>query len=158
MKNDIRIYLSSTSFNFFDFKNKNWKKKFIKYMRGYEFFVPYNQDSIEYTFIDPLQTISNEAEIVQVDLDCIQSSDYVVVYLPKKLTIGTMMELTYSVLKFGANKVILIDKTRKHRQHPWIKYWVNSWCVCDNEEHAAHVVSQYISDKVNKIRNCEDSK
>lgn len=148
----IQIYLSSTSFGFFDFRHKNWKKKFMMAMHRYDFYLPYyNCNKITFKYIDPLLEISNEAKIVDSDIDNMNNSDYIVVYLPKKLTIGTLMELTYGVIKYGSDKIILIDKTKIHRNHPWIKYWINSDNIADNEYHAAHILSQYISDKVSKI-------
>lgn len=155
MKKEVQIYMSSTSFGFFDFRNKNWKRKFMRSMRSYDFYLPYNysdnDNKVTFKFIDPLQTISNDAEIVKVDLDCMHRSNYIVVYLPKKLTIGTMMELTYSILKFGAGRVVLIDKTKIHRNHPWIKYWLYSECIADDEEDAAKILSETIMDEVNEI-------
>lgn len=139
-----QIYLSSTNFGFFDFRDKNWKKIFIERTT--------NLIHDEIKFVDPLDVISDQAEIVDSDIRSILSSDFVVSYIGKKVTIGTVMEIMYTALytKFVEIQIpiILIDKYKIHRKHPWIKKWVNH--IVDDEEQAAFLVKDYYIKKGNK--------
>lgn len=130
--------MSSTDFKFWNFRDKNWKKKFMGYTMSLI------HDEIE--FIDPLQIISDEVTIVDDDIKSIIGSDFVVSYIGKKITIGTVMEIMYTAIytRFSEIQIpiILIDKCKIHRKHPWIKKWVDH--VVDDEYQAAQLVRDYI--------------
>ena len=126
--------MSSTNFSFLNFKDKNWKAKFISYL-------PFNFDCI-----DPLKVLSDRATIVDQDIKDIQNSDFIVCYLGKKITIGTIMEIMYSVMysKYTEQEkpIILIDKYKIHRKHPWIKRWIHY--IVDNEKQAAEKIEDLL--------------
>lgn len=134
----LNIYLSSTNFDR-DFDadlDINWKFNFTNQLTsGFEI----NKTFYHVNCHDPLQNISDQAEIVSDDISNIIESDFIVCYLPKtRLTIGTLMELQYSCLKKPKDCVIVIDRYQIHRHHPWIKYWVKH--VVDNEAKAVSTI------------------
>ena len=88
-----QIYLSSTSFGFWDFKSKNWKKKIQKLCDEYS-----KESDIRFSLIDPLEVKSDDTWVVDRDLRLIAESDFVVCYMSKKVTIGTSMEIIYTSL------------------------------------------------------------
>lgn len=136
----LNIYLSSTDFHEGNdnIDDVNWKANFIKHFINP---LEVNNSIYDVSCHDPLQNISDKAEIVNDDICNIIQSDFIVCYLPKtKLTIGTLMELQYSCLKKPKDCIIVIDRYQIHRNHPWIKYWVKH--IVDNE-----------SDAVIKMRN-----
>lgn len=136
-KTYFNVYMSSTNFGFLNFRDKNWKKKLISYL-------PSNINCI-----DPLRVLSDKPEIVDQDIDDIQKSDFVVCYLGKKVTIGTMMEIMYTIMytKYSEISVpiILVDKYKIHRNHPWIKRWIEF--IVDDEKQAASLVQNLISEE-----------
>lgn len=126
---EYTIYLSSTYFGFWSFSHKNWKQNFRYWLL---FHTGSLLQTIKYNFIDPLLVLTDDESIVNKDLHDIDSSDFVVAYLPRKLTIGTIMEILYSAQ--NNKKLILIDKSKLHRKHPWIKHWCKTIV---NDEHEA---------------------
>ncbi len=138
--NTYTIYLSSTSFNFWNFRDKNWKNKFMYYLS-------YSRKIKNVKYIDPLKVLSDKPEIVDQDIDDISSSNCIVCYLGKKITIGTIMEVMYSIMYYKIHEIdfpiILIDKYKIHRNHPWIKRWITY--IADNEDDAANIVENLIA-------------
>lgn len=121
MKRNIKIYLSSTNFREGVDPQCDvlWKSELMKQFNSF------SDARYNFQFHDPLQVISDKAEIVLEDINNILSSDFIVCYLPQtKLTIGTIMELQYSSIFKVRDSIILIDRYQIHRNHPWIKQWV----------------------------------
>ena len=139
-KYTIPIYLSSTSFKWYEFSDKWWKFYFKSAL--FDQFVYFSKKGINYVVevIDPLEVISDQPDIVNKDLDNISNSNFIVCYLGKRLTIGTLMELSYCVYK--NYPLILIDKHKIHRNHPWIKYWVKY--IADDEIDAVTLIKNII--------------
>jgi len=138
MKTDINIYLSSTNFPYDEscYQDHMWKEELKIEFRNK---LHEMERKLMISFHDPLQTISDQPEIVMDDIHHIIGCDFVISYLPKtKLTIGTIMELQYSLLQKPKDCIILIDRYLVHRNHPWIKYWVKH--IVDNEGEAAQKV------------------
>lgn len=138
--NTYTIYLSSTSFKFWNFRDKNWKKKFMYCLSRIR-----NVKNAKY--IDPLKELSDKPEIVDKDINDISLSNCIVCYLGKKITIGTMMEVMYSIMYYKIHEIefpiILIDKYKIHRHHPWIKRWITY--IADDEDDAANIVENLIT-------------
>lgn len=138
--NTYTIYLSSTSFKFWNFRDKNWKNKFMHYLSDVK-----KIEKVEY--IDPLKVLSDKPEIVSQDINDISSSNCIVCYLGKKITIGTIMEIMYSIMYYKIHEIdfpiILIDKYKIHRHHPWIKYWIPY--IADDEEDASNIIENLIT-------------
>lgn len=132
--NSFNVYMSSTNFGFLNFRDKNWKKKLISYLPS------------SFECIDPLRVLSSEPEIVDQDIQDIQNSDFIVCYLGKKITIGTMMEIMYALMYRKECEIelpiIIIDKYKIHRQHPWIKKWISY--IVDNEKEASDLIQSLI--------------
>jgi len=136
MKTNINVYLSSTDFQYDNdpYPDFSWKSNLIDHFHS----KTVNKE-FDVSFHDPLQNISDKAEIVEDDITHIIHSDFVVVYLPKtKLSIGTIMEIQYSCLNKPKDCVILIDRYKVHRKHPWIKYWVKH--IVDDEDEAVTLI------------------
>lgn len=136
-KNTFNIYMSSTNFGFLNFRDKNWKKRLISHL-------PSN-----FNCIDPLRIISDKSEIVDQDIDDIHKSDFIVCYLGRKVTIGTIMEIMYAIMYTKYSEIsipiILIDKYKIHRNHPWIKRWIEF--IVDDEKQASLMVQNLITEE-----------
>ena len=136
-----QIYLSSTSFGFWDFKSKNWKKKIQKLCDEYS-----KESDIRFSLIDPLEVKSDDTWVVDRDLRLIAESDFVVCYMSKKVTIGTSMEIIYTSLysKMYETEIplIFIDPYKIHRKHPWIKKFCDY--IVDNEKEAVDIIKERI--------------
>lgn len=131
MLHEVGIYLSSTTFNKDNdpIEDVEWKQNLKKE------FDSLLGDKYIFNGHDPLKVLSDKAEIVIDDISHIVASHFIVCYLPKtKLTIGTIMELQYSLINKPKDCFILIDRYKIHRNHPWIKYWVKH--IVDNERDA----------------------
>ena len=141
MKNYL-IYLSSTNFSWWNFRDKIWKKLFKKYLLC----CCDNDEKSMPKLYDPLEVLSDSKEIVDKDISVIQQCDFMVSYISKKITIGTVMEIMYAALlsKIRQSEIVifLIDRHKIHRKHPWIKRWVRY--VCDNEEDVALLITSII--------------
>ena len=128
----VSVYMSSTDFasGIDDEFDVNWKGELQNLCNSLV-----DQTQYHFSCYDPLQIISDKAEIVSSDIQHIICSDFIVCYLPKtKLSIGTLMELQYSCLHKYKDNIILIDRYKIHRNHPWIKYWIKH--IVDNEHEA----------------------
>lgn len=118
----FNIYLSSTDFKWYEFKDKWWKFHFSTILDNINRTVYSNGRKYILDVYDPLQIITDNPSIVEKDLSKIRESSCVVCYIGKRLTIGTLMELSYCCYK--NLPIILIDSHKIHRNHPWIKYWI----------------------------------
>ena len=106
----FKVYLSSTSYPWWDLKNYSWKRKLIHEIE---------KTSKNIRFIDPLKNKSEDPVVCPIDIRDINRSNFVVVYI-NKLSIGTLLELGYCVF---TNKHFCVVSRKKYvLQHPWIKY------------------------------------
>lgn len=138
----IKIYLSSTKYSWFNFNGKNWKFRFESYLNDLN-----KPKKFNIKCFDPFDFDSCDPQVVTADKQLINKSNYFVCYLDK-ITIGTVMELMYqydinNIKKFKtiSNQCILIDPSRKNRQHPWIVYH------CKNIFDDVESVAEYIYGK-----------
>lgn len=151
--NTIKVYLSSTNFGFFDFRSKNWKTKLMEVFHSNPLII----DNITYRFefIDPLKYLTDDPAIVDVDTNNIRNSDFNITFLGKKITIGTVMEIMYTSLyniyskmycddDNHSTRLILIDKWKVHRKHPWIKHYIPKNDIVDNEKQAYQRVKEIL--------------
>ena len=114
MKKYPLIYLSSTSYHWWNFVSKNWKKNIIKEFKISKF------KNVNY--IDPLVYKSEDPKVCPLDIRDILKSDYIIVYLDK-ITIGTMLELGFCLFKKNINKKFYVLSFNKNVvNHPWIQY------------------------------------
>lgn len=148
---DIRIYLSSTNFGFFDFRSKNWKTKLIEVFHSS--FLTIDDVNIHFDFIDPLKYLTDDPAIVDVDTENIRKCDFNITFLGKKITLGTVMEIMYTCLyNKWCNRsncedkthLILIDKWKVHRKHPWIKHYIPMADIVDDEKQAFQRVKEIL--------------
>ena len=104
------VYLSSTSYHWWNFKSKNWKNNVINMI---------TKRKKDINFCDPLMFKSESPSVCPLDIRDINRSSYVIVYIDK-VTVGTMLELGYCIynnLKYG-----VLTFNKKVLYHPWIQY------------------------------------
>ena len=136
----ISVYLSSTDFHegIDEMSDVNWKTEIQKASSSLV-----DSRKYEFSYYDPLEIISDKPGIVSSDIRHISWADFVICYLPKtKLTIGTLMELQYACLHKSNESIILIDRYKIHRNHPWIKYWVKN--IVNDEAEAVKKMTNII--------------
>lgn len=104
------LYLSSTSYRWWNFRSKNWKNNIINHI------IPFNRDI---NFYDPLTFKSENPIVCPMDLKEIDRSNYIAVYIDK-LSIGTLLELGYCV--YTGKKFGLLTFNKNVIKHPWIQY------------------------------------
>lgn len=145
----IKVYLSSTNFGFFDFRSKNWKENLIEAFHSYPLVI--NDTTYRFEFIDPLEYLTDDPAIVDVDTNNIRKCYFNITFLGKKITIGTVMEIMYTSLynkwccgDDTLTRLILIDKWKVHRKHPWIKHYIPENDIVDNEKQAYQRVKEIL--------------
>ena len=104
------IYLSSTTYHWWNFRDYNWKKKIIKLI---------NNKVKNIKFIDPLQLKSEDPSVCPLDIKNINKSDFVIIYI-NKLSIGTLLELGYCIYKH--KNFCVFTRSSYVLNHPWIRY------------------------------------
>jgi len=140
------VYLSSTSYHWWNFRSKNWKKNLI-----YEI----SKRNKPINFIDPLQFKSEDPLVCPLDLKDIDRSNYIAIYIDK-ISIGTMLELGYCIyngLKFGVlsfNKNVL--------NHPWIKYLCKDAIFTDYKSMSDIILMDYKLSTMPRISNASKEK
>jgi len=125
------VYLSSTSYHWWNFKSKNWKSKLI------DLVLPFNRDI---RFYDPLTFKSENPIVCPMDLKNIDESKYIVVYIDK-LTIGTLLELGYCI--YTAKNYCVLSFNKKTLNHPWIKYLCKDKVFTDYKSVVEKIISDY---------------
>ena len=106
----FKIYLSSTTYHWWDLKNYRWKQKLTNLVKKY---------NRNIRFIYLLKNKSENPEVCPLDIKDINRSDFVVIYL-NKLSIGTLLELGYCI--FTHKKYCVITTSPYVIKHPWIRY------------------------------------
>lgn len=110
MTSFYKIYLSSTSYPWWDLKNYTWKRKLINIVK---------KTNKNIRFIDPLKNKSEDPSVCPIDIRDINRCNFVVVYI-NKLSIGTLLELGYCI--FTNKNFCIISKKKYILRHPWIRY------------------------------------
>lgn len=139
---DYVVYLSSTSYGRWKRDGFNWKKDFTNQINRKT-----SRMDVRIMLIDPLLKSSEEPEVVDIDLYDINSSNCVVCYIDK-ISIGTMMELSYCV--FNKIPIYLITKNKKVTTHPWIRRFFEGK-ICETIDEVSEIV-------VNDIKNLQLNK
>jgi len=135
---DYIVYLSSTSYHWWNFVSNNWKKNLIDGI---------SMRHKDINFIDPLKFKSNDPSVCPMDLDDINRSNYIAIYL-NKITIGTMLELGYCIykkLKFG-----ILTFNKKVVNHPWIQHLCGNSIFTDYISICNDIVLDYTITKFSK--------
>jgi len=104
-----KVYLSSTTYHWWNLYDYRWKDKLIKLVNKY---------NSKVRFIDPLKFKSENPIVCSRDIKDINRSNYVVVYL-NKITIGTLLELAYCIF-IRKNNWCVYTKSSYVLKHPWI--------------------------------------
>jgi len=146
------LYMSSTDYH--EEPHSIWKKDLVDEFNKQEEF---KKDNV-ITFIDPIQYFSMNPCVVSMDIQNLDMSNIVVFYI-EKLSIGTLMELSYCTLsKYSQKKLYLISNNKDVLEHPWIRNLVEH---SDNNTPFSYVnlcnspkdaVSKIVSD-LNQITN-----
>lgn len=126
-----KIYLSSTTYHWWDLKNYRWKQKLIGLVKKHN-------NNIR--FIDPLKNKSENPEVCPLDIKDINRSDFVVVYI-NKLSIGTLLELGYCI--FTNKKYCVVTKSSYVLKHPWIRYLCKDNVYSDINKVAKLILKKY---------------
>jgi len=135
----FNVYLSSTSYHFWNLTGYFWKSKLKKLISKY------SKNKIN--FIDPLTFRSNDPIVCKIDLRDINNSSFVAIYLDK-ITIGTMLELGYCLYHRHPDTWCIYSKTRSVLKHPWILYLCKKNIFTDINK-----VSRLIIKKSNEFYN-----
>lgn len=136
------VYLSSTSYHWWNRSGYTWKSRLIKYIQKSTKSRPIN-------FIDPLIFKSEDPAVCPLDIKDINKSDFVVIYL-NKITVGTMLELGYCIFQRKYNWCIY-TKDKKVLTHPWIVYLCKGH-VYNNLEKIARLIVK-VSKQDSKYKN-----
>ena len=107
----FNVYLSSTSYHWWNITGYTWKSKLIKLCKKYS--------KSKINFIDPLVYKSEDPIVCELDIKDINNSSFVVIYLDK-ITIGTMLELAYCLFKRNKTSWCIYSTNKKVLKHPWI--------------------------------------
>lgn len=133
------VYLSSTTYHWWNFRSYRWKNKLI------EEILKYNKDI---TFIDPLTFKSEDPKVCPLDIKDINRSKYVVVYIDK-LSIGTLLELGYCSF-CRKNNWCVLSFNKNVLMHPWIRY------LCKDRMYDSYAkVSYSIIKHYNELENSD---
>ncbi len=134
MDKKFTIYLSSTSYSWWNKVSYNWKRTFMD--------ACHEDISEDVQFIDPLQVKSEDPEICVKDINDITRSDFVVVYLDK-ITIGTMMELCLCMY-YGIKEWCILTFNPDVYNHPWLVKFADSRIFTSYENCVKFVHLAYI--------------
>jgi len=146
-RKDYKIYLSSTTYKWWNFGSFNWKKKLIsKVRRSFKDKAMMKFLDERICWCDPLSFKSEDPIVYKRDIKDINESQMVVVYIDK-LSIGTLLELGYCCFNcFEQPKdVIVVARNKYVSNHPWIVALCRDFTVYNLDDCA-----ELIHDKVIK--------
>lgn len=136
-----------------------WRNEIIDYI--YEKINSF-EESHYFSIIDPRDRFFSNQEIdnnpnkissyiVYSDIEAILRSDLIIGYLPDKCqTIGTYMELSWSLINHSQCKIIIITQDAFVIDSPWIKKYANK--IVPDFESAKSYIDKYIENKKENIK------